>query len=100
MLDIVFSLIGIIVTSPIMLVMAIAIKAYDGGHVFYRQTRLTKDGKEFQLIKFRTMRVDAEKDGVARLASEDDDRILPVMRAARKLRFDEFGNFFVFCQVL
>ena len=94
MLDIVFSLIGIIVTSPIMLVMAIAIKAYDGGHVFYRQTRLTKDGKEFQLIKFRTMRVDAEKDGVARLASEDDDRILPVMRAARKLRFDEFGNFF------
>ena len=40
------------------------------------------------------MRVDAEKDGVARLASEDDDRIIPVMRAARKLRFDEFGNFF------
>lgn len=93
-LDIIFSLIGIIVTSPIMLVMAIAIKAYDGGPVFYKQTRLTKDGKEFQLIKFRTMRVDAEKDGVARLASENDDRILPVMRAARKLRFDEFGNFF------
>jgi len=93
-LDIIFSLIGIIVTSPIMLVMAIAIKAYDGGPVFYKQTRLTQNGKEFQLIKFRTMRVDAEKDGVARLASEDDDRILPVMRAARKLRFDEFGNFF------
>ncbi len=93
-LDIIFSLIGIIVTSPVMLVMAVAIKAYDGGPVFYRQTRLTKDGKEFQLIKFRTMRVDAEKDGIARLASENDDRILPVMRAARKLRFDEFGNFF------
>lgn len=93
-IDIVLSLIGIIVTSPIMLVMAITIKAYDGGPVFYKQTRLTKDGKEFQLIKFRTMRVDAEKDGVARLASEDDDRILPVMRIARKLRFDEFGNFF------
>lgn len=93
-LDIIFSLIGIILTSPIMLVMAIAIKAYDGGPVFYKQTRLTKGGKEFQLIKFRTMRVDAEKDGVARLASENDDRILPVMRIARKLRFDEFGNFF------
>lgn len=93
-IDIVLSLIGSIVTSPIMLVMAITIKAYDGGPVFYKQTRLTKDGKEFQLIKFRTMRVDAEKDGVARLASEDDDRILPVMRIARKLRFDEFGNFF------
>lgn len=93
-IDIVLSLIGSIVTSPIMLVMAITIKAYDGGPVFYKQTRLTKDGKAFQLIKFRTMRVDAEKDGVARLASEDDDRILPVMRIARKLRFDEFGNFF------
>lgn len=93
-IDIVLSLIGIIVTGPIMLVMSITIKAYDGGPVFYKQTRLTKDGKEFQLIKFRTMRVDAERDGIARLASEDDDRILPVMRAARKLRLDEFGNFF------
>ena len=93
-LDIVFSLIGIIVTSPIMLVMAIAIKAYDGGPVFYKQTRLTKGGKEFKLIKFRTMRVDAEKDGVARLSSENDDRITPVGRICRACRADELSNFF------
>ena len=93
-LDIIFSLIGIIVTSPIMLVMAIAIKAYDGGPVFYKQTRLTKNGKEFQLIKFRTMRVDAEKDGVARLSSENDDRITPIGRICRACRADELSNFF------
>lgn len=93
-LDIIFSLVGIIVTSPIMLVMAIAIKAYDGGPVFYKQTRLTKGGKEFQLIKFRTMRVDAEKDGVARLSSENDDRITPCGRVFRACRADELSNFF------
>ncbi|MCM1059364.1 MAG: sugar transferase [Eubacterium sp.] len=93
-LDIIFSLVGIIVTSPVMLAMAIAIKAYDGGPVFYKQTRLTKDGKEFQLIKFRTMRVDAEKDGVARLSAENDDRITPIGRLCRACRADELSNFF------
>lgn len=93
-LDIIFSLVGIIVTSPIMLAMAIAIKAYDGGPVFYKQTRLTKGGKEFQLIKFRTMRVDAEKDGVARLSSENDDRITPIGKICRACRADELSNFF------
>lgn len=97
-IDIVLSLFGIIVTSPIMLVMAITIKAYDGGPVFYKQTRLTKDGKEFQLIKFRTMRVDAEKDGVARLASENDDRIIPVGRIYRRFRLDELGQ--LWCTLL
>lgn len=93
-LDIVFSLIGIIMTSPVMLIMAIAIKAYDGGPVFYRQTRLTKNGKEFELIKFRTMHVDAEKDGVARLSSEHDGRITPIGRICRACRADELSNFF------
>ncbi len=93
-IDIVLSLIGIIVASPIMLVMAITIKAYDGGPVFYRQTRLTKDGKTFQLIKFRTMRVDAEKDGVARLSSKNDDRITPCGRIYRACRADELSNLF------
>ncbi len=96
--DIVLSLIGIIVTSPVMLFMAVTIKAYDGGPVFYKQTRLTKDGKEFQLIKFRTMRVDAEKDGVARLASENDDRIIPVGRFYRRFRLDELGQ--LWCTLL
>lgn len=93
-LDIIFSLAAIIVTSPVMLAMAAAIKAYDGGPVFYKQTRLTKDGKEFQLIKFRTMCVDAEKDGIARLSSENDERITPVGRIFRRCRADELGNFF------
>ena len=89
-LDIVLSLIALVLTSPIMLVTAIAIKATDGGPVFYRQVRLTKDGKTFNMLKFRSMRVDAEKDGVARLSTgENDDRITPVGRFIRKCRIDE-----------
>ena len=92
--DIVFSGLMLLMLSPIMLVTAIAIKATDGGPVFYKQTRLTKDGKEFQVLKFRSMRVDAEKDGVARLSTGDaDDRITPVGRFIRKVRIDELPQF-------
>lgn len=94
LLDIIFSLIGIIVTSPIMLVTAIAIKAYDGGSVIYKQTRLTRNGKEFQLLKFRSMRADAENDGIARLSSENDDRITPIGRVIRACRIDELVQLF------
>ena len=66
------------------------IKAYDGGPVFYKQVRLTKDGNQFKIIKFRSMRVDAEKDGVARLSTGDKDpRITPVGRFIRAIRMDE-----------
>ena len=79
-----------IVLSPIMIVTAIAIKAYDKGPVFYSQVRLTKDGKEFGVLKVRSMKVNAEKDGVARLSSGDNDpRITPVGRFIRKCRIDE-----------
>ena len=67
---------------------AIAVRA-DGGPAFYRQVRLTRDGKPFEVLKFRSMRVDAEKDGVARLAAKDDDRITPVGQFIRKVRLDE-----------
>ena len=88
--DIVSSLLVLLVVSPIMIVTAIAIKATDGGPVFYKQDRLTKDGKVFKVLKFRSMRVDAEKDGVARLSTGDkDDRITPVGRIIRKVRIDE-----------
>lgn len=88
--DIVSSGLALLVLSPIMVVTAIAIKATDGGPVFYRQRRLTKDGKCFDVLKFRSMRVDAEKDGVARLSTgEKDDRITPVGRFIRKVRIDE-----------
>ena len=92
--DIVLSFIAIIISSPFMLVTAAAIKLYDGGKVFYRQTRLTKNGKEFQVIKFRSMIQDAEKDGVARLAKDGDDRITPVGKIIRMLRIDELPQLF------
>ena len=88
--DIVSSLLGLIILSPVFLITAIAIKATDNGPVFYKQERLTKNGKRFMIHKFRSMRVDAEKDGVARLSSgENDDRITPVGRFIRKCRIDE-----------
>ncbi len=91
--DIVLSLVGLIVLSPVFLITAICIKAEDGGPVFYKQTRLTKDGKEFEILKFRSMRTDAEKDGVARLSSgDDDDRITKTGRVIRKTRIDELPN--------
>ena len=88
-MDIVLSLAALVVTSPIFLVTALAIRR-DGGPVFYRQVRLTKDGRAFEIMKFRSMRVDAEKDGVARLSTGDkDDRITPVGHVIRKFRIDE-----------
>ena len=90
LLDIVISAVALVVLSPIFLVTAIAIKATDHGPVLYKQIRLTKDGKEFGILKFRSMRVDAEKDGVARLSSGDhDDRITPVGKVIRACRIDE-----------
>lgn len=94
LIDIVFSGLAIIVLSPLMLVTAIAIKAYDGGPVIYKQVRLTKNGKEFKILKFRSMRVDAERDGVARLAASNDDRITPVGKVIRAIRFDELPQLF------
>lgn len=88
--DIVVSGVAMLVLSPVMLGVAIAIKVYDGGPVFYKQCRLTKDGKTFMVHKFRSMRVDAEKDGVARLSTGDKDgRVTPVGRLIRKVRIDE-----------
>lgn len=93
--DIVSSALVIVVTSPFMIAVAIAIKAYDGGPVLYKQTRLTKDGKEFKVLKFRSMRTDAEKDGIARLSTgENDDRITPVGRFIRACRLDELPQLF------
>ncbi|MBQ3668666.1 MAG: exopolysaccharide biosynthesis polyprenyl glycosylphosphotransferase [Clostridia bacterium] len=93
--DIIASALGLIVASPVMLLTALAIKLYDKGPVIYRQVRLTKGAREFEMLKFRSMRVDAEKDGVARLSSGDSDRrITPVGRLARRLRIDELPQLF------
>ena len=89
MLDLVCASILLVIASPFMLITAIVIKAYDGGPVFYRQVRCTMGCKEFQILKFRSMRVDAEKDGVARLAAKNDSRITPVGKFIRATRIDE-----------
>lgn len=93
-LDILLSSIAIILTSPFMIVVAILIKAYDGGPFLFKQKRLTIDGKVFEVYKFRSMIVDAEKDGVARLASKNDDRITPIGKFIRKVRLDELPQLF------
>ena len=92
--DILFSFLGIVVCSPVMLITALAVKLCDGGPVLYKQVRLTKDGREFKILKFRSMRVNAEKDGVARLASQNDDRITPVGKIIRACRLDELPQLF------
>lgn len=95
LMDIVISAVALVFLSPIMFVVAIAIKAYDGGPVFYSQIRLTKDGRTFRILKFRSMRIDAEHDGVARLSTgENDDRITPVGKFIRKVRLDELPQLF------
>lgn len=92
--DLVASGLALVILSPVILITGLAIHFYDGGPAFYRQTRLTKDGKEFKILKFRSMRVDAEKDGVARLSTgENDERITPIGRTIRRLRLDEIPQF-------
>lgn len=87
--DIIFSLLGLVLTSPIMLATALAIKLEDGGPVFFRQERATLGGKEFSILKFRSMIVDAEKDGHPHPAGEKDPRITKVGNFIRATRIDE-----------
>lgn len=93
-IDVICALLLIVVASPIMLITAVAIKLYDGGPVMYKQIRCTRDMREFKILKFRSMRSDAEKDGVARLASKNDSRITPVGKVIRKVRIDELPQLF------
>ena len=88
-IDIVCAAILLVIASPFLLITAIVIKLYDGGPVLYKQIRCTRDAKEFKILKFRSMRVDAEKDGVARLAAKNDSRITPVGKFIRAVRIDE-----------
>ena len=94
LIDLACALILMVVTAPFMLVTAIAIKLYDGGPVLYKQVRCTRDMREFQILKFRSMRTDAEKDGVARLAAKNDSRITPIGRVIREGRIDELPQLF------
>ena len=93
-LDLFVSSLGILVTSPFMLIIALCIYAYDRGPVLFKQERLTLGGRVFTLYKFRSMVVDAEKDGIARLASKNDVRITPIGKIIRAIRFDELPQLF------
>ena len=88
-MDILLSAIALLIASPIMLLVALAIKLEDGGPVFYRQKRLTRNGVEFEILKFRSMIVDAEKHVGAVLATDKDPRITKVGRFIRATRLDE-----------
>lgn len=87
--DIFLSGIALIVLSPILLITALAIKLGDGGPVFFKQERCTLGGKKFMILKFRSMIVDAEKDGRPHPAGEKDDRITKVGHVIRATRVDE-----------
>lgn len=84
----------LVIASPFMLLTAIAIKLYDRGPVLYSQVRCTRYEREFNIYKFRSMIVDAESDGVAKLAQENDSRITPVGKFIRATRIDELPQLF------
>ena len=92
--DISGSLIAIVVSVPFFLIIGLCIKLTDKGPVFYKQVRLTRGGREFEIYKFRTMVQDAEQDGIPRLAAEGDDRILPIGRLLRATRLDELPQIY------
>lgn len=84
--DLAVSIVGLVLTSPVMLGCAIAIKLDDGGKVFYKQKRLTKYGRVFEVYKFRTMK---EANSINKSVTENDDRITRVGKVLRKFRIDE-----------
>lgn len=94
LIDIMVSIIMLVLTSPLMLIVAISIKLYDGGNVLYKQTRLTIDERKFEIYKFRSMIMNAEKDGIARLSMEGDSRITPIGKIIRATRLDELPQLF------
>lgn len=92
-MDVFLSLILLVPLSPVMLGIALAIKAEDKGPVFFRQERITTYGKKFRIFKFRTMIVDADKKGPL-VTGKADDRITKIGRKLRKCRLDELPQVF------
>lgn len=87
--DIFFSIIFLVLLTPIFILISLSIKLNDNGPVIYSHERCTENGKRFKIFKFRTMIVNAEKDGRAVLAKEEDPRITPIGKILRRLRLDE-----------
>ncbi len=93
-MDLVLSIAGMLILSPLLLLTGLGVKLQDGGNVFYRQVRLTKKGNPFWIYKFRSMCGDAEADGNVRLTTEHDSRVTPVGRWIRAVRLDELPQLF------
>ena len=93
-IDIIFSLILIIVTSPIMLFTAALVKITSKGPALYKQVRITHEGSEFNILKFRTMSATAEKESGPVLATSNDARVTPIGKYLRALRVDELPQLF------
>ena len=92
--DLVAATVLLLIAWPVMLVVALLVWLEDGSPILYRQTRVGENGRHFELIKFRSMRVDAEKDGVARWATKDDDRSTRIGKFMRLTRLDELPQLF------
>ena len=88
-LDVAAAALGLAITSPLLAASALAIKLEDGGPVLFRQTRVGKDGQDFELLKLRTMVVDAEHQGSRYAVNAGDSRITRVGRLLRKTSIDE-----------
>ncbi|MDH5512539.1 MAG: TIGR03013 family PEP-CTERM/XrtA system glycosyltransferase, partial [Gammaproteobacteria bacterium] len=92
--DVATSIVLLLITLPVMLVTALLIWLESGSPVYYRQNRVGEYGRVFQVLKFRSMRQDAEPDGVPRWAKERDERVTRVGKVIRKLRIDELLQVF------
>lgn len=92
-LDILLSLLGLTIGIPLIMIFGMLVKLEDGGPIIYKQERLGKDGKIFNLYKVRSMRIDAEKFGI-QWAQNNDPRVLRIGRFIRKTRIDEIPQLF------
>lgn len=92
LIDIVFSGVALLLLSPVLLVIALLVKTSSAGPVFFRQERIGRHGRPFNIIKFRSMYCDAEKKG-PQLSSATDPRITPIGRFLRRARLDELPQF-------
>lgn len=93
-MDIVFSFLFILLALPLYLLLAWKVKQSSPGSIFFRQERIGKGGKMFQIIKFRSMYEDAEADGIPKLSSKNDHRITPFGVFMRRTHLDEIPQFF------
>jgi len=92
--DLVAAIILILLALPVMVITALAIALENGFPIFYRQERVGLNGRLYNVVKFRSMRIDAEEDGKPRWATANDDRTTRVGRIIRKLRIDELPQLF------